>query len=195
MQFTCYKVHPFKVFKSVEFGIFTDTCNHHKEKTVYLSHLLFLPSPYTHPWIATNLFSVSLLPILDISYKGFILAWRIPWTEEPGGLQSVRSQRVGHDWATSHAMPHNIWYCLASFSSYNVLKFHSCNGMYPHFIPFSDPIIIFHCEDTPLFYLFIHCWWTFGLFLPFGDNEQHCFKYLCANVCVNICFQSSWVYK
>ena len=27
------------------------------------------------------------------------LAWRIPWTEEPGGLQPMGSQRVGHDWA------------------------------------------------------------------------------------------------
>ena len=26
-----------------------------------------------------------------------ILAWRIPWTEKPGGLQSMGSQRVGHD--------------------------------------------------------------------------------------------------
>ena len=26
-----------------------------------------------------------------------IIAWRIPWTEEPGGLQSIVSQRVGHD--------------------------------------------------------------------------------------------------
>ena len=26
-----------------------------------------------------------------------ILAWRIPWTEEPGGLQSTGKQRVGHD--------------------------------------------------------------------------------------------------
>ena len=26
-----------------------------------------------------------------------ILAWRIPWMEEPGGLQSIRSQRVGHN--------------------------------------------------------------------------------------------------
>ena len=26
-----------------------------------------------------------------------ILTWRIPWTEEPGGLQSVGSQKVGHD--------------------------------------------------------------------------------------------------
>ena len=35
-----------------------------------------------------------------------ILAWRIPWTEEPGRLQSVESQRVGHDlesWTCTHA--------------------------------------------------------------------------------------------
>ena len=30
-----------------------------------------------------------------------ILAWRIPWTEEPGRLQSMELQRVRHDWATS----------------------------------------------------------------------------------------------
>ena len=30
-----------------------------------------------------------------------ILAWRIPWTEEPGRLQSMGLLRVGHDWATS----------------------------------------------------------------------------------------------
>ena len=31
-----------------------------------------------------------------------ILAWEIPWTEEPGGLKSMGSQRVGHDLATEH---------------------------------------------------------------------------------------------
>ena len=30
-----------------------------------------------------------------------ILAWRIPWMEEPGGLQSTGSLRVGHDWLTN----------------------------------------------------------------------------------------------
>ena len=30
-----------------------------------------------------------------------ILAWKIPWTEEPGGLQSTDLPRVGHDWATN----------------------------------------------------------------------------------------------
>ena len=29
--------------------------------------------------------------------RSSILAWRIPWTEEPGGLQSIGSKRVGHD--------------------------------------------------------------------------------------------------
>ena len=29
-----------------------------------------------------------------------ILAWEIPWTKEPGGLQSMGLQRVGHDWVT-----------------------------------------------------------------------------------------------
>ena len=30
-----------------------------------------------------------------------IVAWRIPWTEEPGGVQSMGSQRVRHNWATN----------------------------------------------------------------------------------------------
>ena len=30
------------------------------------------------------------------------LAWKIPWTEESGGLYSMGSQRVGHSWATEH---------------------------------------------------------------------------------------------
>ena len=37
----------------------------------------------------------------EMATHSSILAWRIPWTEESGGLQSVGSQRVGHDLATS----------------------------------------------------------------------------------------------
>ena len=33
-----------------------------------------------------------------------ILTWRIPWTEEPGGLQSMGLQRVGHDGATNTSL-------------------------------------------------------------------------------------------
>ena len=35
-----------------------------------------------------------------------ILAWTIPWTEERGGLQSMVSQRVGHNWETKHSTGH-----------------------------------------------------------------------------------------
>ena len=33
----------------------------------------------------------------EMATSSSTLAWKIPWTEEPGGLQSVRSQRAGHD--------------------------------------------------------------------------------------------------
>ena len=41
-----------------------------------------------------------------------ILAWKIPWAEEPGRLQSMGSQRVGHNWATSPSLSINRkwWY-------------------------------------------------------------------------------------
>ena len=35
----------------------------------------------------------------EMATHSSILAWRIPWTEEPGGLQSMGSQMVGHDWS------------------------------------------------------------------------------------------------
>ena len=46
-----------------------------------------------------------------------ILAWRIPWTEEPGGLQSMGYQRVGHNWATKQIMTEDSWALRAAFAS------------------------------------------------------------------------------
>ena len=37
----------------------------------------------------------------EVAIHSSTLAWKIPWMEEPGRLQSMGSQRVGHDWATS----------------------------------------------------------------------------------------------
>ena len=39
----------------------------------------------------------------EMAIHSSTIAWKIPWTEEPGRLQSMGSQRVGHDWATSLA--------------------------------------------------------------------------------------------
>ena len=48
------------------------------------------------------IYSVYLEALVTLSEKAMAphsstLAWKIPWTEEPGRLQSTRSQRVGHD--------------------------------------------------------------------------------------------------
>ena len=39
----------------------------------------------------------------EMAIYSSILAWNIPWTEEPGRLQSMGSQKVGHDHATDYA--------------------------------------------------------------------------------------------
>ena len=37
----------------------------------------------------------------EMTTHSSILAWKIPWMEEPGRLQSMGLQKVGHDWVTS----------------------------------------------------------------------------------------------
>ena len=63
-----------------------------------------------------NLLLSACLPVLKVDFlflrrgKGngtplqYSFAWKIPWTEEPGRLQSMGSRRVGHDWATSPSL-------------------------------------------------------------------------------------------
>ena len=46
-----------------------------------------------------------------------ILAWKIPWTEEPGNLQSMGSQRVGHNLATKQQQKYIYIYILIRFFS------------------------------------------------------------------------------
>ena len=41
-----------------------------------------------------------------------IFAWKIPWTEEPGGLQSMWSQRVRHGLATMYTRGKNIYHTM-----------------------------------------------------------------------------------
>ena len=42
----------------------------------------------------------------EMATHASILTWEVPWTEEPGGLQSMGSQRVGHNWETERACAH-----------------------------------------------------------------------------------------
>ena len=57
--------------------------------------------------------------------RSSILAWIIPWTEEPGALQSRGSQRASHDWVTKHA-------CMN-------LPLQESNHMLLHLLTFNTP--------------------------------------------------------
>ena len=102
----------------MEWSAFVLLYNHHyylhaelssfcKLKLFILQQLLPIPfSP--HSLAVTMLLSVfmiwtTLTTLLEkaMAPHSSTLAWKIPWTEEPGRLQSMRSLRVRHDWATS----------------------------------------------------------------------------------------------
>ena len=45
----------------------------------------------------------------NATHSSILLAWKIPWTEEPGGLQSTGSQRVGHSQAKLNTSKTQCW--------------------------------------------------------------------------------------
>ena len=64
-------------------------------KTSLVSQLLKSPPTMQETWVQSLGWDDPLEK--EIATHSSILAWRIPWTEEPGGLQSMGSQRLGHD--------------------------------------------------------------------------------------------------
>ena len=69
-------------------------CQVHKDMIVISSRRICLPMQETWAW------SLGWEDPLEkeMATHSSILAWRTPWTEEPGGLQSVVLQRIRHDW-------------------------------------------------------------------------------------------------
>ena len=71
-----------------------------------------------NPWVR----KISLE--MEITTYSSILARIIPWTEEPGGLHSMESQRVGHDWAMEHTCtPVHKRFIIISWLSWSYLHF------------------------------------------------------------------------
>ena len=91
---------------------------------MYYLLLIFLSiHPSTIYYLSIHLFIIYISIILEkeMTTHSSILAWRIPWTEEPGGATVVGSQRVRHDWVTNHIChlsihPSIIWWHGASHS-------------------------------------------------------------------------------
>ena len=101
-----------------------------------------------------------------------ILACRIPWTEEPGGLQSMGLQRVGHDWVT-HTILH---VCVQSCTHLDVLGsvqfYHMCPSLPRHWSVLAPraprpylPLLLWpHSQPLATFVLL-----SISIFLPFQE--------------------------
>ena len=79
-------------------GTLKSLLQHHNWASLVAQRLKHLPAMW-ETWVQSLGWEDTLEK--EMATRSSILAWRIPWTEEPGGLQSTRSQRVGQDWVTS----------------------------------------------------------------------------------------------
>ena len=78
-----------------------------------------------HDW-ATSLHSLHSLHTLllekEMTTHSSVLAWRIPWTEEPGGPWSMKLQRVGHDWSDWAGMHTCVCTYICAFLMAQMIK-------------------------------------------------------------------------
>ena len=68
-----------------------------------------------------------------------ILAWKIPWADEPSGIQSVGSQRLRHNWANIHTLQEQVQAFLLSLSPFGFCV------VFSHFLSLALYLIIIMC--------------------------------------------------
>ena len=102
----------------------------------------------------------------EMATRSSILAWKIPWTEEPGGLQAIGSHGVGHDQAWTHAYTYTYiyTYVYCKYSRFHFFFGYStyscCYHPFPSFLSLpspsyfpSLPLSLTHMHTpTPLFH-------------------------------------------
>ena len=88
--------------------------------------------PWRREWLPTPVF-------LSVETHSSVLAWRIPGTEEPGGLPSMGSHRVGHDWsdlaaaaAESHEQRNLVGYSPGGNKELDTTEWLSSNNKNTH---------------------------------------------------------------
>ena len=93
-----------------------------------------------------------------------ILSWRIPWTEEPGRLQSMGSQRVGHDWSN-----------LAH--TYTLMHAHTHEHTHPHTnmsSSITNEIWISSLDCTNVHFLMVTLSCVYGRCCHLGKLDEGC---------------------
>ena len=158
-------------------------------------------------------FWIRKIPGEGIATHSSILALGIPWTEEPSRLQSIRSQRVGHEWATntftfifplcplSEDIFYNKWIILSKAFSASiemivcVLFF----NLLMWYITFNElQILKNHCKlgvNLPWLWcmiLLIYCWSQFASILLM---ILHLYSLVIPVICVCVCSIFVWYYS
>ena len=105
----------------------------------------------------------------EMAIHSSTIAWKIPWIEEPGRLQSTGSQRVGHDWATSLTyLLTNRWSCVW------------CHQYRTSWVPRATPAVLT------------------GLYSPRGHSWVHGGTLLCLchsySICISTFSLPTWVF-
>ena len=100
----------------------------------------------------------------EMTTHSSILARRIPWTEEPGGLQSMGSQRVEYDW--SDLVQHKT----KEFSALNSLK--PLSYFTGHFLPYKSTFLYFFSDQRLLFELPLHLWKVIQMFYTWSYTHH-----------------------
>ena len=111
-----------------------------------------------------------------------ILTWQIPWTEDPGGLQSMRLQRVGHDWA-------HVCACMHTHTHTHTIVDLSCNILMVYEDFYTKPYLFIISEYFifPLTVLVLFCFCVLKLFE--SSTVSH-FTLLC--VCAFLSIYCHW---
>ena len=80
-----------------------------------------------------------------------ILAWKIPWTEKPGRLQSMGSQKVGHDWACTHThLKTRTFSYMTGIQLYYIQEIHLIYSPYSDFTNDPNNIIYIYIFFFPI---------------------------------------------
>ena len=119
------------------FGTYRTASKQHLIVTISQHHSMGIPGvsavknpPAMQKTQETKLWSLGQEDPLEeeMATHSSIFAWGIPWTEEPGGLQSTESQRFRHDWATDHTHTRNTRTGTTAFCNWDTPETSTANS-------------------------------------------------------------------
>ena len=113
----------FWIYNTFKFQVLIDICDMKKINFILLERgtsLVAQKVKHLPTMRETRVQSLGWEDLLEkeMATHSSILAWKIPRTEEPGGLQSVRTQRVGHNWGTSLSLSLERTHSLLAMVTY-----------------------------------------------------------------------------